>query len=103
MPHRLRAKTEDQAMCAAVCLGPANAEAVIELLQTGLGVVLHAVRRRQQQQGNFIAAGGLLGPGHQFLADAGALSFPIDGQVRQIAAIGEIGDRTGDAIARIRP
>ena len=38
-----------------------------------------------------------LGAGHQLLADALALAIPVGGQIRQIAAIGEVRYRTGDA------
>ena len=56
-------------------------------------------------QRDLVAARRCTAPLHQFLADTLALAGPVDGQIGQVAAIGEVGNRprNADKLARFIP
>ena len=74
----------------------ADEEAVVDRLEAEPGVIVHRLRRRQQQQRDF-PADRLAYPLDQRAADAAVLVGTVHRQVGQVAAVAEVGQRPADA------
>lgn len=65
-------------------------------LETDTGVVFAGGRGGEEDEGG-VDAGGLVGAFEKFLADAESLELHIHREVGEIGAVGEVGERPGDA------